>query len=89
LRMPLKTHGELTEQFASRQDIISCPGTMALASRLFWDSDAGQPKQGAGGSVGRRFAKLLNQYQRTWDIAVMDPDQSEAILPSEFGRFRS
>lgn len=87
LNIPLDTLGELTEQFASRQEIISCPGTMALASRLFIDPTTGTAKKGAGGLAGRRFGKLLNQYQRTWDITVMEPSQSAAILPREFDRF--
>lgn len=89
LHSPLNVLGELTEQFASRQELISCKGTMALASHLFFDSKGNKTKNRASGNAARRFGKLLNQYQRTWDITVMTPKQSSAILPKDFDKFKS
>jgi len=88
LNSPLHILGELTEQFASRQDIVSCPGTMALASYLFSDAGTGGRRRSASGNAARRLGKLLNQYQRTWDITIMSPQASAAILPREFEHFR-
>lgn len=85
---PLHILGEVTEQFASRQELISCPGTMALASHLFFDAAENKRKPKASGNAARRLGKLLNQYQRTWDIAVMPAEASASILPKEFERFR-
>lgn len=88
LNAPLSVLGELTEQFASRQELVSCPGTMALANYLFADSTTGQRRRSAAGNSARRLGKLLNQYQRTWDITIMAPTASAAMLPREFEKFR-
>ena len=89
LMSPLSILGEVTEQFASRQEIISCPGAMALASHLFFDTKKNERKKNASGKAARRFGKLLNQYQRTWDITVMPASDSASILPKEFDRFKT
>jgi hypothetical protein len=89
LDMQLSVFGELTEQFASRQELIGTPGIMSLANRLFADPDTGELKKGAGGEAAGRFGKLLNQYMRTWDIAIMKPENSARLLPAEFDRFRT
>jgi len=88
LHSPLSKLGELTEQFASRQDLVSCPGTMALATYLFFNPKTRAGREGASGNAARRLGKLLNQYQRTWDITIMQPQSSAAILPREFEKFR-
>jgi len=88
LNSPLHVLGELTEQFASRQDLVSCPGTMSLVSYLFSDAVTGQRRSNAAGNAARRLGKLLNQYQRTWDITIMDPTAFANMLPREFERFR-
>lgn len=89
LDVPLSVFGELTEQFASRQELIGTPGIMSLANQLFSDPDTGELKKGAGGEAAGRFGKLLNQYMRTWDIAIMQPEDSARLLPAEFDRFRT
>lgn len=88
LMSPLSVLGEVTEQFASRQELISCPGTMALASHLFYDESENKRRKSASGKAARRLGKLLNQYQRTWDICIMDAKASASILPREFEKFR-
>ncbi|MEZ6190413.1 MAG: hypothetical protein R3C45_03885 [Phycisphaerales bacterium] len=88
LNTPLNVLGEITEQFASRQELISCPGTMALATHLFVDPSTNRLKAKVSGNAPRRLGKLLNQYQRTWDITIMEPPVAAAILPREFDRFR-
>lgn len=81
--------GEMTEQIASRQELVSCPGTMGLATLLFFDSAAGKLKRGASGDAAARLGVILNQYTRTYDIAVMQPSDSLRLLPKEFDRFRN
>lgn len=88
LSQSLDVWGELTEQIAGRQELISCPGTMSLATQLFVDPQTHDPKTGASGNAARRLGKLLNQYTRTWDITVMKPAQAEDLLPHEFDRFK-
>ncbi len=84
---PLDQPGELTEQFTARLDLITCPGTMALASRLFIDPVSRKRRRGASGTSARRLGKLLNQYTRTWDLASIDPGDFSHKLPREFKRF--
>jgi len=84
---PLHKPGELTEQFTSRVEIVTCPGTMALASYLYVDPATGTRKKGASGEIARRFGKLMNQYTRTFDLPEMRPDAFAALLPREFERF--
>ena len=88
LRQPLHVLGEITEQFASRQELISCPGTMGLATHLFVNPKTGHLRRGASGAAARRLGKLLNQYTRTWDVTVMEPARMAELLPAEFNRFK-
>lgn len=88
LANPIDKPGELTEQLTSRLDIVSCRGTMAVATRLFVDQYSHKPKRGASGNAARRFAKLMNQYTRTWDLHSVRSEQFIKILPREFDRFR-
>lgn len=85
---PLDKPGELTEQFAARVEIVRCPGTIGLASKLFIDPSTGMRKRGASGLAARRFAKLMNQYTRTWDLQSVDSDNFVQLLPREFSRFK-
>lgn len=84
---PLHAPGELTEQFTSRIEIVSCPGTMALASYLYIDPVTGRRRPGASGRSARRFGKLMNQYTRTYDLPEIQAAEFARILPREFGKF--
>lgn len=86
---PLHTPGELTEQFTSRIEVVSCPGTMTLASYLFVDPATGQRRRGASGGAARRFGKLMNQYTRTWDLPEISAPDFARLLPREFSKFRA
>lgn len=85
---PLHTPGELTEQFTGRLELVSCPGTMSLASALFIDPITGQRRKGASGKAARRLGKIMNQYTRTWDIPIVDSVEFAQLLPVEFNRFK-
>lgn len=85
---PLHKPGELTEQFTARLDIIRCPGTIGLATKLFIDPVTGARRRGASGSAARRFGKLMNQYTRTWDLQSVDASEFAQLLPREFNRFK-
>ncbi|MDQ3288598.1 MAG: hypothetical protein M3Q42_10145 [Pseudomonadota bacterium] len=85
---PLSKPGELTEQFTARVELVSCPGTMALASHLFIDAHTGVRKHGASGDAARRFGKLMNQFARTWDLPLTSAPKFAELLPKEFERFR-
>jgi hypothetical protein len=85
---PLHKPGELTEQFTARSEIVSCSGTMALATYLYIDPDTQTRRSGASGKSARRFGKLMNQYTRTWDLPEIKPDRFVNMLPKEFEKFK-
>jgi hypothetical protein len=83
--------GEIAEQLASRQDLVSAASVMQVATALYIDTATGRPRRGAGGSgpgSPRRFAEVLLQFDVTYDIYGMDAAELLAFLPGEFARFR-
>lgn len=82
--------GELYEQIASRQEMVTSRAVVALTRRLYWDAATKSLKRGSGGaSAGspRRLATLLQQLDLTWDIGDMNEDSLFALLPKEYSRF--
>lgn len=76
---PLYLPGELTEQINGRQEIVTCPGCMALATFLCVDSE-GNRRKGASGEFARVFGKAVNRVSRTFDLPVMKPAQSAKLF---------
>ena len=76
---PIHIPGELTEQINGRQEIITCPGCISLATFLCVDRN-GARRKGASGEFARVFGKTIARISRTWDIPVMRPDQSAQLL---------
>lgn len=79
--------GDLVEQLASRQQIVTNPAIMRVATDYFVDPATGQQRRtanskGAGGA--RRFVDVLNQFDVTWDLSLVSADGLCAMLPSEF-----
>lgn len=87
LANPLHRPGELTEQLTSRLEIVQCPGTMALATYIFFDRSTGQMRKGAAGKSAARFGKLMNQFTRTWDLPEIRSTDFADVLPRDFRRF--
>lgn len=89
---PLHQPGELPEQLASRQELITNQSILAAATKLYYDDEAGVPKRGARGkgpgSV-RRFAKVLNQLDLTWDLYEMTDSEILEKLPEEFDKYKN
>ena len=83
--------GELYEQIASRQEIVTSRAVVNLTRRLYWDSTTRSLKRGAGGAAAgspRRLAGLLLQLDLTWDLGEIDDDSLFSLLPrSEYSRF--
>ncbi len=83
--------GDLAEQLASRQEIVTNNAVMELATALYIDRRTQRPKQGAAsrgsGSV-RRLVDVLNQYDLTWDLYSLETKGLLELLPVEFNRFR-
>ena len=79
--------GDLVEQLASRQQIVTNPAIMQVATNWFVDASTGQQRRnanskGAGGP--RRFIDVLNQFDLTWDLSMLRPEELSARLPPEF-----
>ena len=75
------------EQLASRQQVVTNPTIMQVATDWFVDPTTGQQRRnanskGAGGP--RRFIDVLNQFDVTWDLSMISPDEFRARLPQEF-----
>jgi hypothetical protein len=88
---PPSIMGEVVEQLASRQELITNKAVVAAATKLYFDRGKDSPRRGFGGKgpgSPRRLADLLNQLDLTWDLYAMSDDEVMAKLPSEFDRFR-
>lgn len=87
---PVDQPGDIAEQLASRQEIVTNKAAMELATALYIDSETGRPKRGAAGrgpGSARRLADVLNQFDLTWDIYAMQAPAMLKMMPREFNRF--
>lgn len=92
LCQPVHTPGDLVEQLASRQELVTNRALLAAATQLYVEPSTKQPKRGAGGKTrgtARRLADFFNQLDVTWDLYAMDAQELLAKLPREFHRFQS
>lgn len=91
LANPVSSPGDISEQLASRQELITNKGVLGLATKLYFDPKSRKLKRGAGGkSAGspRRLADFLNQVDLTFDLYAMQENDLVPILPREFERFK-
>jgi hypothetical protein len=89
---PVTEPGDVVEQLAARQELITNATVIKTATALYYDPDKRILRRGAAGrgpGSARRFADLLNQLDVTWDLYGMREDDLVKLLPSEFTRFRS
>ena len=86
---PLDRPGDVVEQLTSRQELVSNPAVMSLATRLYYDPRGGTLRRGAG-SKGRgsprRLATVLDQFDVTYDLYTLTVDELAQLLPPEFRR---
>jgi hypothetical protein len=90
LATPLHSPGEVAEQLASRQDIVTCPGIVEAMTRLYFDRRRGKLRAGASGKgpgSPRRLPRVLGQFDLTWDFFSMSGADVIQLLPHEFDRF--
>lgn len=81
--------GELAEQLASRQQIVTNPAIVGTATRLFVDPRTGRLKKNSGGKGAgspRRFVAILDQFDVTWDLSSLTESELVEMLPAEFKR---
>ncbi|GAB2753742.1 hypothetical protein [Sinomonas soli] len=91
LATPVNSPGEVVEQIASNQEIVSNSTLLGVVTRLYVDANTMKLKRGSGGSKGgspRRLAAVLAQLDLTWDTYAMTPDEIVALLPEEFTKFK-
>jgi hypothetical protein len=79
--------GDLVEQLASRQWIVTNPTIMQVATEWFVDPTNRRQKKNAnskGPGGPRRLIDVLAQFDVTWDLSMMTPEQLKGHLPREF-----
>jgi hypothetical protein len=91
LCQPLNKPGDIVEQLASRQELVTNGAVMEVATQLYVDPATQKPKrsaqsQTAGGAV--RLANVLNQFDVTWDLYAMLAKEMLGVLPEEFEKFK-
>lgn len=79
--------GELVEQLASRQQVVTNSAIVATATRLFVDPATGKLRKnssGKGKGGPRRFIAILDQFDVTWDLSSLTESELADMLPTEF-----
>jgi len=89
---PVNKQGDLIEQLASRQELITNKSLIKAVTELYYNPSTCTNKRGAGGKGAgspRRLAEVIDQFNLTWDLYAISPDEIIGLLPSEFDRFRN
>lgn len=89
---PVHSPGDVVEQLASRQDLITCDAVMEVATKLYFDPETKKHKLGASskdGGSARRFADVMMQLDLTYDLPRIKTEQLLELLPPEFDKFKS
>jgi len=92
LYSPIHEHNDFIEQIASRQFLISHPNLIEVLFRLYWDESKEKPKSGAQsrGKPGtlRRFVKVIQQFELTYDVYSLSAEEIIRLLPEEFNKWK-
>lgn len=86
---PLDTPGDLYEQIASRQEVITNKPFMAAMATLFFSQSEMKLRRGAASSARRLAGDVLAQFDLTYDLYGMSGAAIVELLPDEFERFRT
>jgi len=89
---PVNRQGDLIEQLASRQELITNRPLIGAVTELYYNPSTGKNKRGAGGKGAgspRRLAEVIDQFNLTWDLYAMSSEEIISLLSSEFDRFRN
>lgn len=89
----LKSESGLYHEIVSRQDLIANQGAIEAAVLLYFDPLRLAPKRGAQAQQGRpgtvrRFVRVLQQLDMTFDIYGLSGQQILELLPREFDAWR-
>ena len=90
---PIDSESGLYHEITSRQDLIANKGVIDAALMLYFDPKRRRPKAGAQGSLHqpgtvRRFVRVLQQLDVTYDIYGLSGRQILELLPDEFEVFQ-
>jgi hypothetical protein len=91
---PLSSESTIYQEIAGRQDLIANRSVVGAALELYFDRDRGAPKRGAQdaraspGTI-RRFVRVLQQLDVTYDVYGLTPAQILDLLPREFDAWRT
>ena len=91
LCQPLDKPGDVVEQIAAYQELVTNRAIVRLATLLYVDPVTRKAKPGTQTKKGggpRRIYDFVNQIDLTWDLYAMDRDEVLAKLPKEFQRFQ-
>lgn len=96
--------GDVAEQLASRQELVTNNTVMQVATDLYVDQETGRLKRGAAekitlsedrrslisgqGSV-RHLVPHLRKLDLSWDLHYLDPSELLSLLPRDFQRFQT
>jgi hypothetical protein len=90
---PLHTEPSVYQEVTSRQDLIASRGVIEALNALYLDRPRGVAKRGAHAGEDRpgtlrRFVRVLQQLDLTYDIYGMSGEAILALLPPEFDEWR-
>jgi hypothetical protein len=91
---PLHVEPAVYQEITSRQDLIASRGVIEALNALYLDRSRGLPKRGAQSpsehpGTLRRFVRVLQQLDVTYDIYGMSGAGIVELLPPEFDAWRS
>ncbi len=86
LCQPVNLPGDVVEQLASRQEVVTNPGILDLATKLYVSTTTQRLKPRADGSA-RRLIDVLGQFDLTWDLYASTGAELAAVMPKEFAKF--
>jgi hypothetical protein len=86
---PLHLESGIYQDITSRQDLLASRGVIEALNTLYLDRSRGMPKRGAqrttlAPATIRRFVRVLQQLDLTYDIYGMSGAAILQLLPSEF-----
>ncbi len=90
---PVDKLGDIWEQLASRQELITNLGILGTATLLYLDTKKDRLKRGVASTTRkpgtlRRFVDLIQQLDLTYDLYSMQPTDILGLLPAEFDGWR-
>jgi hypothetical protein len=88
----IHTGGDVFEQLASRQELVTSSPVQTVVTELYYDKEKKSLKRGSGSKgpgTPRRLSAVLDQFKMTYDFYTIEPSYLINLLPKEFNRFKS